>query len=309
MMEKILVKLYDLKDMLSTKRIVVFGENKVMKICLELLQLEIEYFVDNESGKWGKLFYGKKIYNPEKLKNEKKEDLVILVASMHLNEISYNLSGEISCQLVEMGFVKGKEFFTFSDYDRSSDIERTIKVVNGVKVGKYTYGHEKICRKEWVESIGSFCSISNATIISPNHPLEYISAHPFLYFSEDKLFGVERVPGLLNKDIVKNANHKLYEDNGKIVIKNDVWIGNKANILSGVTINNGAIIGTGAVVTKDVPSYAVVGGVPARILKYRFNKEHIRRLNEIKWWDWSDEKIIESAEYFYDPQMFIDKFT
>lgn len=75
---------------------------------------------------------------------------------------------------------------------------------------------------------------------------------------------------------------------------NDVWIGYEAVILSGVTVGDGAIIGTCAVVTKDVPPYTIVGGVPARYIRRRFNEETVTRLMELKWWEWSDEKIKEN---------------
>ena len=78
---------------------------------------------------------------------------------------------------------------------------------------------------------------------------------------------------------------------GDIVIGNDVWIGYEAVILSGVTIGDGAIIGTRAVVTKDVPSYTVVGGVPAKPIRKRFDEETIQKLEEIRWWDWEEERI------------------
>ena len=78
---------------------------------------------------------------------------------------------------------------------------------------------------------------------------------------------------------------------GETIIGNDVWIGKDVNIMGGVTIGDGAIIGTGAVITKDVPPYAVVAGVPAKILKYRFDEEAIAAFLRIKWWNWSEELI------------------
>lgn len=82
-----------------------------------------------------------------------------------------------------------------------------------------------------------------------------------------------------------------WDNKGDIVIGNDVWIGYEAVILSGVTIGDGAIIGTRAVVTKDVPSYTIVGGVPAKPIRKRFDEETIQKLEEIRWWDWEEERI------------------
>ena len=84
---------------------------------------------------------------------------------------------------------------------------------------------------------------------------------------------------------------------GDIVIDNDVWIGYEAVIMAGVHIGNGAIIAARAVVTKDVPSYTIVGGVPARPIRKRFDEEVIRKLETLKWWDWSAEKIRRCLPY------------
>jgi serine acetyltransferase len=78
--------------------------------------------------------------------------------------------------------------------------------------------------------------------------------------------------------------------------------------LRGAKIGNGAVIGAGAVVTKDVPDYAIVGGVPAKIIRYRFEPEEIEALNRIKWWDWPDKKIKENIELMHNPKKFIKKF-
>lgn len=129
--------------------------------------------------------------------------------------------------------------------------------------------------------IGKFCSIAcGATFIfnSANHRQSALSTYTFpLFYEEWKL----------DKDHVTSA----WDNKGDIVIGNDVWIGYEATILSGVTIGEGAIIGAKAVVTKDVPAYSVVGGVPAKEIKRRFDANTIQKLQQIKWWDWSYEKI------------------
>lgn len=107
--------------------------------------------------------------------------------------------------------------------------------------------------------------------------------------------------------------HKIHELNkdvhtkGPTTIGNDVLVMYNAMILSGVTIGDGAIVGAGAVVTKNVPPYAIVAGNPARIIKYRFSEEQIEALLKIRWWDWSDDKIREFEQYFYDIDTFIAK--
>ena len=92
---------------------------------------------------------------------------------------------------------------------------------------------------------------------------------------------------------VKNIT-SAWDNKGDIVIGNDVWIGFEAVILSGVTIGDGAIIGARAVVTKDVPPYTIVGGVPARPIRKRFSEEVISKLSELQWWNWSEERIREN---------------
>ena len=108
-----------------------------------------------------------------------------------------------------------------------------------------------------------------------------LSTYPFPLFFEE--WGLEK------KNVADSWDNK-----GDIVVGNDVWIGYEAVILSGVTIGDGAVIGARAVVTKDVPPYTIVGGVPAKPIKKRFSDESIKKLQSIRWWDWSKEKIAEN---------------
>lgn len=138
----------------------------------------------------------------------------------------------------------------------------------------YPINHDKL-------QIGKFCSIAcGAKFLfnSANHTLSSLSTYPFPLFFEE--WGLE-----------KKSVMKAWDNKGDIVIGNDVWIGYEAVVLAGVTIGDGAIIGTRAVVTKDVPPYTIVGGVPAKPIKRRFPEETISALLEIQWWNWSEERI------------------
>lgn len=129
--------------------------------------------------------------------------------------------------------------------------------------------------------IGKFCSIAcGAKFLfnSANHTMASLSTYTFPLFFEE--WGLE-------KEKVSEA----WDNKGDIVIGNDVWIGYEAVILSGVTIGDGGIIGSRAVVTKDVPPYTIVGGVPAKTIRRRFNEETVRKLLKLKWWDWPEESI------------------
>jgi acetyltransferase-like isoleucine patch superfamily enzyme len=145
-------------------------------------------------------------------------------------------------------------------------------VLGNVTLGDFSYVAEnsKIANTE----IGKFSCIGPEVVIGlGKHPSrDFVSVHPIFYSP-------------LRQAQNTFASHSCYEEFGRIQIGNDVWIGARAIILDGVTIGDGAIVGAGAVVTKDVPAYAVVGGVPAKVLRYRFEPTEIDFLMQFKWWD------------------------
>ena len=129
--------------------------------------------------------------------------------------------------------------------------------------------------------IGRFCSIACGArflFTSGNHALKSLSTYTFPIFFDEW--------GLDAKNI-----RDAWDNKGDTVIGNDVWIGYEAIIMPGVKIGDGAIVGTRAVVTGDVPPYTIVGGVPARPIRKRFDDETIRRLEALRWWDWDEEKL------------------
>ena len=138
----------------------------------------------------------------------------------------------------------------------------------------YPINHDKLV-------IGKFCSIACGAkflFTSANHTQMSLSTYPFPIFFEEWGLDVQNITS-------------AWDNKCDIIIGNDVWIGYEAVILSGVTIGDGAIIGARAVVTKDVPPYTIVGGVPAKRIRKRFPDEVISTLLALKWWDWPEEKI------------------
>lgn len=166
---------------------------------------------------------------------------------------------------------------------------------NNVKVGKYTYGYEYLNSK-YLVSVGSFCSIASGQTIVPNdHKLDWVTTSPIASLKEFSF---------TDQDYM----HKYCPDEKrKITVGNDVWIGANCIIFEGVTIGDGAVIAAGSVVRKDVPPYAVVGGVD-KIIKYRFSQETIEKLLEIQWWNWEDSKIKENIKLLQDAEKFVERF-
>lgn len=185
-------------------------------------------------------------------------------------------------------------------YPRSGDKETVYlkNVVSGanIEIGDYTIYNDFVHDPRDFErsnvlyhypvngdrlKIGKFCSIARGAkflFTSGNHSLRSLSTYTFPIFFEEW--------GLDAKDICS-----AWDNKGDIVIGNDVWIGYEALILSGVTVGDGAIIGSRAVVTKDVPPYTIVGGVPAKPIRRRFDGAVIERLEKLRWWDWDIETI------------------
>lgn len=174
------------------------------------------------------------------------------------------------------------------------------------KCGKYSYG--PLIDDANVEEIGAFCSFASGTCVATNHALDYITTHPILFAGCPNGDGDNRpyeefrgcewyFEGIKPKGVVRKLK--------RIHIGNDVWLGRNVIITNGSDIGNGVIAAAGAVITKDVPDYAVVAGIPAKIVRYRYSPEQILELNRIAWWNWSDEEIRERFDDFYLP---IDDF-
>ncbi len=188
-------------------------------------------------------------------------------------------------------------------YPRTGDTQ-TIYLKNaitnpGITVGEYTMYNDFVHDPRDFQSnnvlyhypvnhdrlvIGRLCSIAcGARFLfnSANHAMASLSTYPFPLFWEE--WGLDRAE-------VASA----WDNKGDIVVGNDVWIGYEAVILAGVTVGDGAVIAARAVVTKDVPPYTIVGGIPAKPIRRRFPEDTIRRLLALRWWDWPRERIAQN---------------
>jgi len=164
-------------------------------------------------------------------------------------------------------------------------------VLANVSIGDYSYtGTQTIIRNA---TIGKFCSIAdNVKIGLGFHPIDHVSTHPSFY-SNNKRF--------------KCFSDKLVVDEYKpTIIGNDVWIGTNTIIFGGVTIGDGAIIAGGSIVTKDVDPYGIIGGNPAKLIKYRFGEDTIKKFLNYKWWEKDLSWIEINYQKFHKPEIFLE---
>lgn len=156
--------------------------------------------------------------------------------------------------------------------------------------GEGTFGVPTI--HSWGEGtqllIGKYCSIAKGVniFLGGEHRTDWVTTYPFSALWPE----AKHIPG-----------HP--KSKGNVIIGNDVWIGALSCILSGVQIGDGAVVGAGALVTKDVPPYAIVGGNPAKIIRYRFDEATIEALLQIRWWDWPKEEISQALPLLLSPDI------
>ena len=280
------------------RNIYVWGAGRAGKLLFHVLQenhIKIKGFLDNNGNKVE--YCGYPVILPCKVKPQNDYILISLM--------SY--SSEVLKQLEEMDY-KATDCF----YVLENSLCNTEDVIyKGCKIGRYTYGYQDLLEYYPIaKSIGRYCSINGTAKIWNNHSLDCVTTSPFLdhvgcykWEDNDKIRSYVRKYGKYKDN--NSTEQSEIRNNRSVEIGNDVWIGAYTSILPGVHIGDGAVIAAGAVVCKDVSPYAIVGGVPAKVIRYRFSREEIEKLLKIKWWEWSHEKIEANLELFYDVTSFL----
>lgn len=270
-----------------------------LKRKLEEKKIEIRGFVDRRAKELVE-FCDKKVILSDQLNSETDYVIVSIWGYDYL--------------VIEKLFKLGFHYDDFCWLCEPDNFSRTDIVYNDCFIGRYSYGYKELLK--WfpaTSSIGRYCSINETARVLINHPMEAVTTHPFI---DHPMFwnlkDYERKQQLLERYGKYHENclggTSPIRNNPPIIIGNDVWIGANVCILPGVHIGDGAILAAGAVVTKDVEPYEVIGGVPAKHIKYRFDEGKRKKLLEICWWNWDEEQIEENYELFLDPEKFLEKY-
>ena len=252
-----------------------FGENglEVKRILNECFVMNEKIIIDNNLS-----IYNKKIKDIKYLLELKDVDKVcVLNTSNKVNLYPVMEKGFYIANTVE-GWIYEKDKFDFEPIH--------------LHVGKGSYG--PLIKNSKIEKIGAFCSFASGTDAVWNHQLNMVSNHDFIYTNE-------------HARKITRQKYNMSSFNKKYIIGNDVWLGKNVILTNGIKIGNGVRVAAGSVVTKNIPDFAIVAGIPAKIIGYRFTEEQIVKLNKIAWWDWPMEKIKKCYDDFMNIDLFLEK--
>lgn len=274
---------------------------KIVLECMEQAGIPIMGFIDQKADRQS-CYMGYAVISREQVTPER-QYVIISTLKPYVEIMDY---------LMERGYTEQDWCFI---RDIKISVNETDIVYRGCKIGRYTYGYQALLEEfPLAAEIGRYCSINATARIWNNHPMECVTTHPFLDHPMFCSFDLYRKRKPLVKKYGKYFNNVSFENseirkNPPVYIGNDVWIGANVCIMPGVKIGDGAILAAGAVVTKDVEPYAIVGGVPARVIKYRFTKKQREKFLKIRWWEWPIETIEDNIELFFQPEKFLEEFS
>lgn len=206
-------------------------------------------------------------------------DHVNVMSSVSISESTLNNDSTIqsNCSISKSVFHSNTVIYAGNSF-HDAEIGRFSYFASGSQVSMANYG--------------SFCSVGPYLICGHgDHPTDFVSTSP-VFFSTGKQCGVSF------------SQEDLFEERKKIIVGHDVWVGARVFIRDGIKIGNGVIIAAGSVVVKDVPDYAIVGGVPAKIIRYRFPEDVIKKLIGLAWWNWTENKLRNAQPLFAQNNMY-----
>ncbi len=284
------------------RKLILYGSGQIGKRWLEHLGDEKVYsFADSNEEKTGKQINGKEILSIDELCEMKSDaDIYISTAYEHKQDI-FNLlqSKGLANNVVGSPYLNQELFFPWNtQIDVFSSFEGRNALHAGAKVNMCKMGYASYISFNSVfhnARIGRYTSIGpNVKVIRGQHPTKrFVSTHPMFYSTQQ----------LIHKSFVTEnifEEHWYTKDGYSVEIGNDVWIGDGVSIMEGVNIADGTIVAAGANVVKDTEPYAIVGGNPAKVIRYRFSEEEVEFLLRLKWWNKNEQWIENHAAYFCD---------
>lgn len=287
------------------KKLILYGCGEIGRQWLERLGTDCVYaYSDSDTDLIGKMVHGKNVFSMDELRDIKDEALIFISTSLRYKR-------EIFSRLQKNGLEKNvigipymsKELHI--DWYTQIDTETTLEGKNalqpGAQVTKCRIGYASYVSTNSVlynVKIGKYTSVGpNVRVIRGQHPTRtFVSTHPIFYSTQQ----------VIGKTFVNENtfDEYRYTDEGYIAeIGNDVWIGDGVTIMEGVSIADGTIVAAGANVVKNTEPYSIIGGNPARVIRYRFSRDDIEFLQVLQWWNKDHKWIEEHAHCFKDVEL------